>query len=90
MMQSALRKDVDVVLAESLDRFSRDQEDTAGLFNWLRGRDLNPPPLGYERSGSHRAVFITEGNKAQTGIRDHGLVAASTHRFRCSISPYGP
>ena len=35
MMQSALRKDVDVVLAESLDRFSRDQEDTAGLFKRL-------------------------------------------------------
>jgi hypothetical protein len=35
MMASALRKEVDVVLAESLDRFSRDQEDTAGLFKRL-------------------------------------------------------
>src|SRR5438034_2131694 len=35
MMQSALRKEVDIVLAESLDRFSRDQEDTAGLFRRL-------------------------------------------------------
>jgi site-specific DNA recombinase len=35
MMSSALRNDVDVVLAESLDRFSRDQEDTAGLFKRL-------------------------------------------------------
>ena len=35
MMQSALRKEVEVVLAESLDRFSRDQEDTAGLFKRL-------------------------------------------------------
>lgn len=35
MMQSALRKEVDIVLAESLDRFSRDQEDTAGLFKRL-------------------------------------------------------
>ncbi len=35
MMQSALRNEVDVVLAESLDRFSRDQEDTAGLFKRL-------------------------------------------------------
>src|SRR5258708_3105837 len=35
MMRSALRKEVDVVLAESLDRFSRDQEDTAGLFKRL-------------------------------------------------------
>ena len=31
MMAFALRKGVDVVLAESLDRFSRDQEDTAAL-----------------------------------------------------------
>jgi len=35
MMAVALRKEVDVVLAESLDRFSRDQEDTAGLFKRL-------------------------------------------------------
>jgi len=38
MMASALRKEVDVVLAESLDRFSRDQEDTAGLFKRLASR----------------------------------------------------
>jgi DNA invertase Pin-like site-specific DNA recombinase len=31
MMAEALRGKVDVVLAEALDRFSRDQEDTAGL-----------------------------------------------------------
>lgn len=30
MMAEALRGKVDVVLAEALDRFSRDQEDTAG------------------------------------------------------------
>src|SRR5260221_5209167 len=35
MMAAALRKQVDIVLAESLDRFSRDQEDTAGLFKRL-------------------------------------------------------
>jgi DNA invertase Pin-like site-specific DNA recombinase len=35
MMRVALRKEVDVVLAEALDRFSRDQEDTAGLFKCL-------------------------------------------------------
>src|SRR6185369_15837452 len=35
MMAVALRKQVDVVVAESLDRFSRDQEDTAGLFKRL-------------------------------------------------------
>jgi len=40
MMQSALRKEVDVVLAESLDRFSRDQEDTASLFKRLTFNDI--------------------------------------------------
>jgi DNA invertase Pin-like site-specific DNA recombinase len=35
LMQDALRHEFDVVLAESLDRFSRDQEDTAGLFKRL-------------------------------------------------------
>jgi DNA invertase Pin-like site-specific DNA recombinase len=34
-MREALAKRLDVVLAESLDRFSRDQEDTAGLFKRL-------------------------------------------------------
>ncbi len=32
LMRDALNRRFDVVLAESLDRFSRDQEDTAGLF----------------------------------------------------------
>lgn len=35
MMRDALQRRFDVVLAESLDRFSRDQEDTAGLFKRL-------------------------------------------------------
>jgi site-specific DNA recombinase len=34
-MRRALNREFDVVLAESLDRFSRDQEDTAGLFKRL-------------------------------------------------------
>jgi len=41
MMASALRKEVDLVLAESLDRFSRDQEDTAGLFKRLTFAGVN-------------------------------------------------
>ena len=36
LMRNALNRRFDVVLAESLDRFSRDQEDTAGLFKRLR------------------------------------------------------
>jgi len=35
LMRRALDREFDVVLAESLDRFSRDQEDTAGLFKRL-------------------------------------------------------
>ena len=54
LMRDALNRRFDVVLAESLDRFSRDQEDTAGLFKrltfagdlslqvwWLRGHATN-------------------------------------------------
>src|ERR671913_1349255 len=36
LMRDALNRRFDVVLAQSLDRFSRDQEDTAGLFKRLR------------------------------------------------------
>ena len=35
LMRNALNRRFDVVLAESLDRFSRDQEGTAGLFKRL-------------------------------------------------------
>jgi site-specific DNA recombinase len=35
LLRAALSGDVDVALAESLDRFSRDQEDTAALFKRL-------------------------------------------------------
>jgi DNA invertase Pin-like site-specific DNA recombinase len=35
LMRDALNQRFDVVLAEALDRFSRDQEDTAGLFKRL-------------------------------------------------------
>jgi len=34
-MRDALNQRFDIVLAEALDRFSRDQEDTAGLFKRL-------------------------------------------------------
>ena len=35
LMRHALDRAFDIVLAESLDRFSRDQEDTAALFKRL-------------------------------------------------------
>ena len=40
-MRDALNRRFDVVLAESLDRFSRDQEDTAGLFKRLTFAGVN-------------------------------------------------
>jgi len=36
LMRASMAGDVDIVVAESLDRFSRDQEDTAGFFKRLR------------------------------------------------------
>src|SRR5919108_3606112 len=41
LMRDALNRRCDVVLAESLDRFSRDQEDTAGLFKRLTFAGVN-------------------------------------------------
>jgi DNA invertase Pin-like site-specific DNA recombinase len=41
MMREALQKKVDNVMAEALDRFSRDQEDTAGLFKRLTLAGVN-------------------------------------------------
>jgi hypothetical protein len=40
-MRDALNRRFEVVLAESLDRFSRDQEDTAGLFKRLTFAGVN-------------------------------------------------
>jgi len=40
-MRDALNRRFNVVLAESLDRFSRDQEDTAGLFKRLTFAGVN-------------------------------------------------
>jgi site-specific DNA recombinase len=41
LMRDALNGRFDVVLAEALDRFSRDQEDTAGLFKRLTFAGVN-------------------------------------------------
>ena len=41
LMRDALNQGFDVVLAEALDRFSRDQEDTAGLFKRLTFAGVN-------------------------------------------------
>jgi DNA invertase Pin-like site-specific DNA recombinase len=63
MMAEALQHKVDIVLAESLDRFSRDQEDTAGLFKRLTF-------LGV------RIVTVTEGDITHLHIGLKGTMNA--------------
>jgi site-specific DNA recombinase len=78
MMASALRKEVDVVLADSLDRFSRDQEDTAGLFKrltfaggsivTLAEGDITFLHIGLK--GTMNAMFLKElADKTRRGLR---------------------
>src|SRR5439155_16691336 len=78
MMAVALRKEVDVVLAESLDRFSRDQEDTAGLFKRLTFAgvsivtiaegDITFLHIGLK--GTMNAMFLKElADKTRRGLR---------------------
>src|SRR5438093_12881888 len=78
MMQSALRKQVDVVLAESLDRFSRDQEATAGLFKrltfagvatvTLAEGDITFLHIGLK--GTMNAMYLSElADKTRRGLR---------------------
>ena len=54
-MAAALRKEFDIVLAEALDRFSRDQEDTAGLFKRLTFAGVNIVTLAASACDSLRA-----------------------------------
>jgi site-specific DNA recombinase len=78
MMAAALRHEVDVVLAESLDRFSRDQEDTAGLFKrltfagvaivTLAEGDITFLHIGLK--GTMNAMFLKElADKTRRGLR---------------------
>ena len=78
MMASALRKEVDVVLAESLDRFSRDQEDTAGLFKRLTFAGVSIVTLAegditflhIGLKGTMNAMFLKElADKTRRGLR---------------------
>ena len=59
LMSDALDKRFDVVLAEALDRFSRDQEDTAGLFKRLTFAGVNRHP---RRRGHHAPARWAEGH----------------------------
>ena len=89
MMAEALRGKVDVVLAEALDRFSRDQEDTAGLFKrltfagvgivTLAEGDITFLHIGLK--GTMNAMFLKElADKTRRGLR--GRVEARQVRRR--------
>ena len=78
MMAEALRGRVDVVMAEALDRFSRDQEDTAGLFKrltfagvgivTLAEGDITFLHIGLK--GTMNAMFLKElADKTRRGLR---------------------
>jgi len=78
LMRDALNRRFDVVLAESLDRFSRDQEDTAGLFKRLTFASVNIVTLaegdithlhiGFK--GTMNALFLKDlAEKTHRGLR---------------------
>lgn len=78
LMRDALNRRFDIVLAESLDRFSRDQEDTAGLFKRLTFAGVNIVTLaegdithlhiGFK--GTMNAVFLKDlAEKTHRGLR---------------------
>ncbi|MBI4486886.1 MAG: recombinase family protein [Acidobacteria bacterium] len=78
MMAVALRKEVDVVLAESADRFSRDQEDTAGLFKRLTFAGVSIVTLAegditflhIGLKGTMNAMYLSElADKTRRGLR---------------------
>src|SRR4051812_27324086 len=77
-MRDALNRRFDVVLAESLDRFSRDQEDTEGLFKRLTFAGVNIVTLaegdithlhiGFK--GTMNALFLKDlAEKTHRGLR---------------------
>ncbi|PYR04278.1 MAG: resolvase, partial [Acidobacteria bacterium] len=78
LMRDALNRRFDVVLAESLDRFSRDQEDTAGLFKRLTFAGVNIVTLAegditflhIGLKGTMNAMFLKElADKTRRGLR---------------------
>ena len=74
LMRDALNQRFDVVLAEALDRFSRDQEDTAGLFKRLTFAGVNIVTLAegdithlhVGLKGTMNALFLKPGRQDQT------------------------
>jgi site-specific DNA recombinase len=78
MMREALRNKFDIVMAEALDRFSRDQEDTAGLFKRLTFAGVNIVTLSegdithlhIGLKGTMNALFVKElAEKTRRGLR---------------------
>src|SRR5687767_5080627 len=77
-MRDALNQRFDVVLAEALDRFSRDQEDTAGLFKRLTFAGVNIVTLAegdithlhVGLKGTMNALFLKDlADKTRRGLR---------------------
>src|SRR5687767_5228740 len=77
-MRDALNQRFDVVMAEALDRFSRDQEDTAGLFKRLTFAGVNIVTLAegdithlhIGLKGTMNALFLKElAEKTRRGLR---------------------
>src|ERR671919_1666158 len=75
MMREALQKKFDIVMAEALDRFSRDQEDTAGLFKRLTFAGVNIVTLA-EGDITHLHIGF-KGTMNALFLKD---LAAKTHR----------
>jgi site-specific DNA recombinase len=78
LMRDALDRRFDVVLAEALDRFSRDQEDTAGLFKRLTFAGVNIVTLAegdithlhVGLKGTMNALFLKDlADKTRRGLR---------------------
>src|SRR3954464_1526377 len=78
LMRDALNRRFDVVLAEALDRFSRDQEDTAGLFKRLTFAGVNIVTLAegdithlhVGLKGTMNALFLKDlADKTRRGLR---------------------
>ncbi len=78
LMRDALRGRYDIVLAEALDRFSRDQEDTAGLFKRLTFAGVNIVTLAegdithlhVGLKGTMNALFLKDlADKTRRGLR---------------------
>ena len=78
LMRDSLNQRFDVVLAEALDRFSRDQEDTAGLFKRLTFAGVNIVTLAegdithlhVGLKGTMNALFLKDlADKTRRGLR---------------------